>query len=75
MEEGLKLGYQVAGRAFKGEAVNRVMLLSDGMANLGSDDAELILEDVGAYRKQGITCSIFGFGIGNPIKSLLLCSS
>jgi len=35
LEEGLKLGYEVAARGFKSGGANRVLLLSDGVANLG----------------------------------------
>lgn len=65
LEQGLQLGYQQAAAGFVPGAENRVLLLSDGMANLGSDNAAQILERVAAYRKQGITISVFGFGIGN----------
>ncbi len=65
LEEGLRLGYQVAASAFRGGWANRVLLLSDGVANLGSDDARAILRGVEAYRRQGIFCSVFGFGTGS----------
>jgi Ca-activated chloride channel family protein len=64
LEDGIKLGYEVAAQAFTGGSVNRVLLLSDGAANLGSADAEQILSMVESHRSQGIFCSVFGFGIG-----------
>jgi Ca-activated chloride channel family protein len=41
-----------------------VILISDGVANLGADSAQDILNKVAANRKQGITCSVFGVGSG-----------
>lgn len=65
LEDGITLGYEVAAKAFNPTGVNQVLLISDGMANLGNADADSILKEVEKHRKQGITCSIFGFGIGN----------
>lgn len=64
LEEGMREGYRLASRRFVPGAANRVLLLSDGAANLGSVQAPAILNDVEAYRKQGIYCSVFGFGMG-----------
>ncbi|MDD5676978.1 MAG: von Willebrand factor type A domain-containing protein [Kiritimatiellae bacterium] len=64
IEEGMREAYATAARGFNSAACNRVMLLSDGMANLGTTAAEDILKSVADYRKQGITLSVFGFGLG-----------
>ncbi len=64
LEGGLKLGYETAARGFRPNASNRVLLMSDGVANLGAGDAEAILRTVEQFRKQGITCSVLGFGTG-----------
>ncbi len=64
LEEGMREAYAVAARGFKSGNCNRVLLLSDGMANLGSTAAEDILKSVAEYRKQGITLSVFGLGLG-----------
>jgi Ca-activated chloride channel family protein len=64
LEEGMREAYRIAARRFKPGASNRVLLLSDGVANLGSTEAPQILKDMEQYRKQGIFCSVFGFGIG-----------
>ena len=64
LEEGMALAYAMAGRKFVGGAENRVLLLSDGVANLGTSAADEILAKVETYRKQGVHCSVFGFGIG-----------
>lgn len=64
LEEGLRRAYEQAGQAFIPGAENRVILISDGVANLGADSAQEILNKVAANRKQGITCSVFGVGSG-----------
>lgn len=62
---GLALAYTLAQRHFDREAVNRVVLLTDGDFNVGvTDDAKL--EDfVAAKRKTGVYLSVYGFGGGN----------
>ena len=64
LEEGIRLGYQVAADGYADGAVNRVILLSDGAANLGSADPEEVLAMLETYRGRGIHCSVFGFGTG-----------
>ena len=64
MEAGIQLAYETAARHLSPDAENRVLILSDGMANLGSDDAGALVSSVAAYRNQGIYCSVFGFGLG-----------
>jgi|GEM_PF-463321 len=64
LEEGLRRAYEQAAQAFIPGAENRVILISDGVANLGADSAQEILNKVAANRKQGITCSVFGVGTG-----------
>ncbi len=64
LEEGMRLAYEVAARRFAPGAVNRVLILSDGAANLGDVAAEDLLRQVERYRKQGVYCSVYGFGMG-----------
>lgn len=64
LEGGIKLGYETAARHFASGALNRVLILSDGVANLGAGTASEILAQVESYRRQGIYCSVFGFGSG-----------
>ena len=64
LEEGMSRAYALAAGSFKGGAENRVLVLSDGVANLGSVAVEDILGKVAQHRSQGITCSVFGFGMG-----------
>jgi Ca-activated chloride channel family protein len=62
--EGLQLGYQLAARAFQPRAINRVILCSDGVSNIGSTDADAMLKGVEDFRKQGVTLTTVGVGYG-----------
>jgi Ca-activated chloride channel family protein len=62
--DGLHLGYETASRAFRTGEVNRVILCSDGVANIGDVDAAAILQRVARYRHQGISLTCAGFGTG-----------
>ncbi len=64
MIDGLQLGYQQAQRHFRAGAINRVMLCSDGVANVGQTDAQAMLDAVAEYRRQGIALTTVGFGVG-----------
>ena len=71
LEGGLRLGYEVAARNFRSGAINRVLLLSDGVANLGAATAQGILAQVERYKNQGIYCSVFGVGQGTYNDTML----
>ncbi len=62
-EAGLLLGYDLADEAFAREAVNRVVLLSDGVANVGNTGPEAILEEIGERAREGIDLVTVGVGI------------
>jgi Ca-activated chloride channel homolog len=64
-EAGIRLGFELAGRAYRSDATNRVILCSDGVANVGNVSAESILESVRGSISEGISLSTFGFGMGN----------
>jgi Ca-activated chloride channel family protein len=64
-EEGLVLGYRMAAQHYKPGAINRVVLCSDGVANVGNTGPESILEQIRDYAARGITLSTVGFGMGN----------
>ena len=65
VEEGLELGYRMARGAYDAQAVNRLVLCSDGVANQGRTDADGILERVRRRADEGIHLSTVGFGMGN----------
>lgn len=64
-EEGLRQGYEMANRAFDQNATNRIILCSDGVANVGQTGADGILAVIADYAQRGITRSAVGFGMGN----------
>lgn len=62
---GVELGYQIAARHFRSGETNRVILCTDGVANVGPADAEAVLAKVAQYRRQGITLTSVGVGSGS----------
>ena len=64
-EEGLRLGYNLALRNARIGSINRVILCSDGVANVGGTGADDILKEIRAHVQEGITLSTIGFGMGN----------
>ncbi|MGQ9592665.1 MAG: YfbK domain-containing protein, partial [Planctomycetota bacterium] len=71
LEAGLDLAYRVADEAFNPRAVNRVILASDGAANLGARDPEEILKRVEVFARRGIYLSALGFGLGKYDDAML----
>ncbi|WP_430403523.1 vWA domain-containing protein [Hyphomonas sp.] len=63
--EGLRLAYALAEQELKKDAVNRVMLLTDGDFNVGISDPEQLEDFVSRKRETGIYLSVLGFGRGN----------
>jgi Ca-activated chloride channel family protein len=64
-EEGLVLAYELAGRYSDEKRINRVILCSDGVANVGRTGPESILERIGRATERGIELTTVGFGMGN----------
>jgi Ca-activated chloride channel family protein len=64
-EEGLKVGYRQAYEAFDPEATNRVILCSDGVANVGNTGHDSIWDQISGYADEGIYLTTVGFGMGN----------
>ena len=64
MIDALGAAYAQAKRHFRPGRINRVILCSDGVANIGQTDADAMLRRVAADRKQGITLTTVGFGVG-----------
>lgn len=65
LEDGLRLGYEMAERAFTKKASNRVVLCTDGVANTGETNAERLLEQIEGKARRGIDLMALGFGMGN----------
>lgn len=64
-EAGLKLGYKQASEAYMPGGVNRVVLCSDGVANVGETGPDSIWESIKYYAAEGITLTAVGVGIAN----------
>ncbi|AKT43121.1 vWA domain-containing protein [Chondromyces crocatus] len=65
MSSGIDLAYNLAQRTLVPGHVNRVMVLSDGDANVGATSHQEILKTIKHARDKGITLSTIGFGMGN----------
>ncbi|NUO56463.1 MAG: DUF3520 domain-containing protein [Hamadaea sp.] len=63
LESGLVTGYQVARDGFRQGSSNRVILLSDGLANVGNTESSPILRRVKAEADKEI--SLLGVGVGS----------
>lgn len=63
--EGLALAYALAQQNFRKDAVNRVILLTDGDFNVGVADPAKLKDFVTEKRKGGVYLSVYGFGRGN----------
>jgi Ca-activated chloride channel family protein len=71
MSDGLSLAYGLAMKGFQPDHENRVIVLSDGDANVGSRNHSDILEEISKYVKKGVTLSTVGFGMGNYRDTLM----
>lgn len=68
---GLKLAYQLAESNFDGEAVNRVILATDGDFNVGIRDHDELQDFIERKRDSGVFLSVLGFGQGNLNDNLM----
>lgn len=64
-DAGLKMGYEVAVAGMTPGAHNRVVFLSDGVANIGETDQDRLNQDVSAHRDRGIYLNTVGVGMDN----------
>ncbi len=65
VEDGLRLAYNMAVDRVRPGRITRVMLLSDGVGNVGRTGADSILEQVRHSVEEGVTLTTVGFGMGN----------
>jgi len=66
VEGGLTLGYALASAGYDSERENRVVLLSDGVGNIGETDQEALLAKVEGFRTdKRIYLNTIGVGLGN----------
>lgn len=62
LEDALRLAYATARRHFLNPGLNRVVLLTDGAANLGEVNPESLQRQVVDHRRKGIALDCFGIG-------------
>ena len=65
LEAGLRLGYEQAREGFDDDAVNLVVLASDGVANVGDTGPGSITEKIAEEGRDGIHLVTVGYGMGN----------
>ncbi len=71
LEEAMRLAYETARKHYLASGMNRVVLLTDGAANLGNVSAAALKEKVEVQRKQGIALDCFGIGFEDYNDDLL----
>lgn len=69
--EGVRMAYELAQKNFDKEAVNRVILATDGDFNVGITDPEELKGFIEREREKGIFLSVLGFGTGNYNDALM----
>ncbi len=70
-EAGLRLGYELAQRNYRDGVINRVVLASDGVANVGNTDPNVLAQYAQDYYGRNIFLSTVGVGRGNYNDQLL----
>ena len=65
MEAGLLLGYEAARENYDPAAVNVVVLASDGVANQGVTDPQVLTDEITQAGDEGIHLVTVGYGMGN----------
>ncbi len=70
-EAGLLQGFKLAQKYYKAGASNRVILCSDGVANVGETGPDVILQKIKEVNESGISLSTIGFGMGNYNDTLM----
>jgi len=65
LEAGLREGYALADDAFRRDGINRVVLASDGVANVGVTDPDQLARMIRDDADRGINLVTVGFGMGN----------
>ena len=65
VEDGLKVAYKLAVEEVEPNRITRVMVLSDGVGNVGNTGPDSILRQVQEYVDRGVTLTTVGFGMGN----------
>lgn len=62
---GIQQAYSLAQQHYDREAINRIILATDGDFNVGIDDPEKLKDYISQKRESGVYLSVLGFGDGN----------
>lgn len=65
MQSGLEVAYAQAAAMLSPDTVTRIIVCSDGDANIGARSREALFESIAGYVRQGVRISTIGFGEGN----------
>ena len=65
MNDGLGLAYKLALTHYKRDHIHRVIVMSDGDANVGPSGHQAILKEIKKYVDEGVTLSTIGLGMGS----------
>ncbi len=65
MASGIELAYQQAAKTLDSQSLSRVIILSDGDANVGRTSQEALHAMIAGKVKEGVTVTTVGFGMGN----------
>jgi Ca-activated chloride channel family protein len=72
MGSGLEIAYRWASRQVSPDSVSRVIVLTDGDANLGRNQtADQMQRSIKGFVSEGVTLTTVGFGMGNYRDALL----
>lgn len=69
--EGIELAYRIAGEHYSEDAINRVILATDGDFNVGISDEGALVRLIEEKAKSGVFLTVLGFGMGNYKDSTL----
>ncbi len=64
-EAGLQLGYQMATQSHVANGINRVILCSDGVGNVGTTDPIALIDSVKGAAPADVMLTTIGFGVDN----------
>ncbi|MDE2859972.1 MAG: von Willebrand factor type A domain-containing protein [Chloroflexota bacterium] len=65
VEDGLRKAYEMAAEQVQAGRITRVLLLSDGVGNVGRTGADAILREIQPHVDKGVSLTTVGFGMGN----------
>ena len=71
MASGMELAYGLAAQTLGPNSLSRVIVLSDGDANIGNTSHDAMLTSIAGKVKEGVTLSTIGFGMGNYKDTLM----